>query len=543
MRFLLFLICLALPFRAAARSGLVKTLDGRALNGDVEFTNGLFVVDATNSVALTNLSALSFHSPRAPDPSSQGKGQGLLGYYVSNTNFFSSNPGGGAVVRLDESVNFDWDGAEPAPDVPATRFSVAWCGEIEVPETGDYQFAIDADSGATLSLGGKTVIDSRGAPGNSSPPIGLQAGARYPVQLKYFNAGGKARARLFWFGPTIPRSIIPKGRLYPRSLEGHTATIANPAAGLLGTYYTKPDFTGATWTRIDPTVDFEWSNIDPVPGVARTNFSVRWSGQMLADKSELYTFYILADEPARLWLDGKLLMATGGDNFFFERRESISLNAGERHDLRLETQSNGGNATAKLAWSSPSTPKAPVPSSHLFPSKPTFVRNGPVDLTDKTPAGILLRNGSFLAGSIERATESSLHLSGREAPFSTVNIARILLQPLPRQLEDRILPGRAGLLLAKGDFVDAEFKGIENRQVRASSILFGPQTHDAAKVLVVALRNHSLSAYAFEIRLLDGTLLYVSRLDVEGGALIVRDNMAGTMKIAFADLAQIRRAR
>ena len=85
--------------------------------------------------------------------------------------------------------------------------------------------------------------------------------------------------------------------------------------------------------------------------------------------------------------------------------------------------------------------------------------------------------------------------------------------------------------------------GSSASQVRTSSILFGPQSYEAAKVLVVTLRNHALSAFALEIRLLDGTLLYVSRLDVEGDSLVIRDTMAGTLKIAFADLAQIKRAR
>jgi hypothetical protein len=350
---------------------------------------------------------------------------------------------------------------------------------------------------------------------------------------------------LLWSGPNIPRSVIPRDRLFAKSfVEGHTATLANPGAGLLATYYSKPDFTGTSWTRIDPTIDFEWSNVDPVPGIARTNFSVRWTGQLLAEKTETYTFYVLADEPARFWLDGKLLLATGGDNFFFERRESIALNAGDRYDIRLETLSSRGSATAKLAWSSSSTPKAPVPATHLFPSKPTFSKNAPIDFTDKTPPGVLLRNGSFLAGIVERATESSLRMKGRESPLSTVNVSRILLQPLSKQLEEHIPPGRAGLLLRRGDFVDAEFKAIDNGEVRTSSILFGPQAYDATKeVVVIALRHHSVSAVAFEVRLVDGSLLSASGIDVDNGLLVVRDSMAGVVKVAFAELAQIRRAR
>ena len=67
------------------------------------------------------------------------------------------------------------------------------------------------------ALGGKVIIDSsqrQETAASDSPPIGLQTGVRYPIQFRYFNAGGKARARLLWSGPNTPRGNIPKDRLY-----------------------------------------------------------------------------------------------------------------------------------------------------------------------------------------------------------------------------------------------------------------------------------------------------------------------------------------
>ena len=532
----------ALVLPAAARPGLVHTLDGRSLNGDVLFTNGTFVVNATNAIPLTNLLALTFDSP-APGPAGpRGSGLGLLGYYFANTNL-----AGDAFVRLDETIQFDWGEGEPGPDLPRDQFSVAWGGELEAPATGDYQFALDGLGAAQFVLAGKTIIDAAAdsASNREAPSVGLQTGVRYPIQIRYVNASGPARVRLLWTGPELPQSVVPRDRLFPKSsLTNHTATPGTNAQGLLATYYAKSDFTGPSWTRIDPGIDFEWANIDPLPGVARTNFSVRWSGQVLAEQTESYTFHVLADEPTRLWVGGKLLLATGGDNFYFERRESLPLNGGERYDLRLETQSTGGSATAKLSWSSGSTPKAIVPVTHLFSSRPTATRGAMAISSDKTPPGLLLRNGSFLAGTVERASESSLRLAGRSAPFSTVNIARILLQPLAPRLAERIVAGRAGVLLARGDFVDAEFRGLENGQLLTSSILFGPRSYSAEReALAVVLRDAALSAYAYEIRLLDQTLLHAASLTIENDELVVRDAMAGTVKVAFADIALLKRAR
>ena len=85
---------------------------------------------------------------------------------------------------------------------------------------------------------------------------------------------------------------------------------------------------------------------------------------------------------------------------------------------------------------------------------------------------------------------------------------------------------------------------LDNGQVRASSILFGLRSYDAAKeVIAIALRNHALSAFTFEVRLLDGSLLHASSITIERDALVIRDSMAGTVQVAVADLAQIKRAR
>lgn len=524
-----------------ARPGFVQTLDGRRFTGEVQFGDNALTVDLTNAVALTNLQRLAFDLPGSPAPSARGRGRGLLGYYFTGTNF-----NGPPIVRLDEAIDFDWAESEPAPDVPRDQFSVVWCGELEAPVAGEFTFALGADDWARLHLDGKVAAESwqRTEGGEvATAPVMLRAGQRLPLRLEFFDGSGRAQVRLQWSGPDTPRGIVPKDRLHARScLTNHMATLETSAGGLLGVYYGRPDFTGRTWARVDPAIDFNWAEMDPLPGFSRSAFGVRWSGQVLAEHGEPYTFAVLADEPARLWLGGRLLLATGADTFFFERRETVVLNAGERYDLRFETQSTGGQSSAKLMWSSPSTPKAVIPATHLFPSRPT--RAALAEFADKTAPGVLLRNGTFIAGTVDSATETSLRLPARlkGKSISMVNVARVICQPMSDKLAARITPGRTGVLLARGDFVEAEFRGIERGQVNASSILFGTRSYDARKEAVaVVVRDAGLRAGLYEIRLADQTLLNAESFTLTAQVLALHDPLLGPLEFPVTDLAQIQR--
>jgi uncharacterized protein (DUF1800 family) len=47
--------------------------------------------------------------------------------------------------------------------------------------------------------------------------IPMVGGVRYDIRLDYYEAGGFARCRLFWFSPSQPKQVIPASRLYPSS--------------------------------------------------------------------------------------------------------------------------------------------------------------------------------------------------------------------------------------------------------------------------------------------------------------------------------------
>jgi hypothetical protein len=525
-----------------AREGVVRTLDGQRWSGEVQFTNDAILVGGTQRVALVNLQRLG---PEAPGVSAaaagRGRGLGALGYYYARPGFQGS-----PVPRLDETLDFDWGEGEPGPDLPRDGFGVVWLAEIEAPVAGEYVFYLQADESARLQLGGQAAVEVTAAsPEAAIAPVALQAGQRLPLRVEFNDRVGPARIRLSWSGPGWARTVVPRERLHPvGGLPNHSVLVGGEGRGLLGVYYDSPGFAGRTVTRLDGTVDANWSDADPAPGISRGSFSVRWTGQVLADHNEPYTFSVVADEPARLWLDGRLLLAVGGDNFFFERRETVALAAGERHDLRLETHSTSGGATIRLNWSSPSTPKAPIPSTHLFPSRSSSRSGAP--RADQTPPGVLLRNGVFLAGSIEGASETAVRLGGRwrGRTVSLVNVARILCQPIGTNLAPRLEGARTGLVLNRGDFVEGEFRGLDQGQVTLRSILFGAQAYDTQKeAAAVLLRPPSPRPGPYEIRLSDRSILGAASLGSDTTHLLIRDAVLGVLKIPVGEVEVIQRGR
>jgi len=136
--------------------------------------------------------------------------------------------------------------------------------------------------------------------------------------------------------------------------------------GLRGEYFNGKDFRELKLTRIDPVIDFSWST-SPCKGVAKDAFSVRWTGRVEAERSELYTFHTLADDGARLWVDGRLIVNDWRSHAPEEHGGSIRLEAGRRYDIRLEFFDDVSGAHVQLLWSSPSTPKRLVPTGRLYP--------------------------------------------------------------------------------------------------------------------------------------------------------------------------------
>lgn len=179
--------------------------------------------------------------------------------------------------------------------------------------------------------------------------------------------------------------------------------------GLTGQYYDTAAFGTLKTTRTDATVNFDWGTAIP-SGTTITNgdtFSVAWSGQIEPEFSQNYTFYVTADDGARLWVDDQLLVTRTFAQGAGEMRGQMKLTAGQKVNVRLEYIEDTGSASVRLEWSSASRAREVIPSARLYPAR-----------VDKAGGSILKEHWSGIAGaSISSLTSSANYPnkpSGRE---------------------------------------------------------------------------------------------------------------------------------
>ncbi len=155
-----------------------------------------------------------------------------------------------------------------------------------------------------------------------------------------------------------------------------TSALAQTGTGLTGKYYDATDFVTAVTTRTDASINFNFGAAIPsgTAITAATTYSIAWSGQIEAGYSELYTFFVTADDAARLWVDDQLIVQRTFFQGTGEMRGQIRMKAGHRVNVRLEFIQQTGNASVKLEWASASQIKQVVPTNRLYPT--TEVPNG-----------------------------------------------------------------------------------------------------------------------------------------------------------------------
>lgn len=149
--------------------------------------------------------------------------------------------------------------------------------------------------------------------------------------------------------------------------EALTVAAAGNGSGLKAEYYNDTDFSELRFIRLDETVNFNWGGEKPDPLLNRDDFSVRWSGKVTANYSEVYTFHTETHGGGRLWVDGQLLFEEWDKKGMVKQNASVSITAGQTYDIVMEFMDDSGSAQARLYWSSLSQIKQIIPRSQLNP--------------------------------------------------------------------------------------------------------------------------------------------------------------------------------
>jgi NPCBM/NEW2 domain/PA14 domain/Domain of unknown function (DUF1929)/F5/8 type C domain len=136
--------------------------------------------------------------------------------------------------------------------------------------------------------------------------------------------------------------------------------------GLSATYWDNIDYSGTSITRTDGTVNFNWGMGSPDPSIAADTFSARWTGQIQPTSSGDWTFYTTSDDGIRLDINGQRLIDNWNDHAPTTNSGKITLQAGQKYDIKLEFYENAGGAVSQLFWESAIQARQVVPQSQLY---------------------------------------------------------------------------------------------------------------------------------------------------------------------------------
>lgn len=580
-----------LPIAHAAR---VQMLDGKSFDGAIQFTDsGSLIFTPTQqesiSIELTNVARATF----APGPfvsSGSILPNGWAAQDIGETRGFVRLDGDAFTLRVEGQSTNATACHFISRTMPSDGQLIARVEQVAGNGSAQAGIMIRGHSGssffAALSLGndGKLSFQRRPDPDRRETKLTSGPAVTAPVWLrlqkydKTLTASWSADGRTWQTIASDTTKLVlertwreSEGELYllrascgvfasSRGKDTVSTARVVPVTvmlqGVLGEYFAGQDFRQLKFARLDPQIHFHWSGGSPDPALDAENFSVRWTGQLMVPKSGPYCFYFEADNHTRLWINGTEIPPTSLKKP--ERGKSaapapvpVSLLKGELATMKMEFENHESPAAVKLCWGpwglSSKTPEVIGMTNFFYVLTPT---NSPerialARVTNNTPGvrGLLLRDGSFIAGTVREADSSAVKISfaGRkEVPVLNSKIARIFLKPSPRPLPFEITRGRSGVFMKNGDFFESEFHSIHWGTLMTSSVLFGLKRFNAdGESLVVVLNDFTPPNTGFEVRLLDGSMLRSPRLIANAQTITVEEPVLGNLSVPVADLFEI----
>ncbi len=144
--------------------------------------------------------------------------------------------------------------------------------------------------------------------------------------------------------------------------------------GLNAHYFENHKGAEPTFTRTDPSIQFDWHNGSPAPGVPVDRFRVEWEGAIQVPETNRYGFSAEIDGNLEIWIDSKRIgefRSPGG-----KKQMNAKLDSGKWYPFRAVYHEDTGDAKTTLFWESPSLPKQPVPSRAFRTFSPDQTKSG-----------------------------------------------------------------------------------------------------------------------------------------------------------------------
>lgn len=146
---------------------------------------------------------------------------------------------------------------------------------------------------------------------------------------------------------------------YPEVIEEkylYTTFEGRRVNGLTGHYHQNSKSYGELSTvKVDPVIDFDWDWYKPADDFDFNDYDVTWTGVLVPPVSGEYLLGLQADDGARLYIDGRLVIDDWAAHGFSysPRQEAVWLEAGREYDIRVEYWQHEWSSKVKLSWIKP----------------------------------------------------------------------------------------------------------------------------------------------------------------------------------------------
>jgi RHS repeat-associated protein len=317
---------------------------------------------------------LTYNSPIKSSP-------GLVGSYwnlaTGGSGIPSTTPN---MQRLDQQVNFNWNSGSPGSGINSTYFAAQWSGYFVAPTTGSYSFGGVNDDWLSITVNGTNVYNNSLC--SSGPCFGssiyLTGGQVVPFLAQYNQYTASDYAFIYVSGP-VATQIVPASWF-------QTGVRQIQPYGLLGKYYTYVDSgspptaptsstPGLFLTRVDPTINFNWSGSVPITNGPQADWMTQWTGYLTVPASGSYVFGAASDDGSTITVNSTNVYSDWVDGAHTGYGSSVTLTGGQSVPITVDfyhhAGSNGQDLMSLLVEPLGGASEV-VPTSWLSPAQPTL---------------------------------------------------------------------------------------------------------------------------------------------------------------------------
>jgi beta-glucosidase len=124
--------------------------------------------------------------------------------------------------------------------------------------------------------------------------------------------------------------------------------------GLVAEYFRNKDLKGKpAVTKVDTQINFDWGNGSPFSDFPNDNFSVRWTGELMAPLTGEFLIDIVSDDGVRFYINDSLVINDWIDHSAQSNTYKFHFEKNISYKIKLEYYENEGDALIKLGWKLP----------------------------------------------------------------------------------------------------------------------------------------------------------------------------------------------